>query len=65
MDNKKLEEKTKKYREKAKYYKAKVGYKKAKKAASPFGKLPTLEIRIGKKKQGKTIKRRDKKIHLF
>jgi hypothetical protein len=60
-----IEEKTKELNKKAKYYKAKVAYKHAKKKAIPFGKLPTLEIRIGKKKQGKTIKKSNKRIYLF
>lgn len=60
-----MEEKTKSYNKKARYYKAKVALKKAKKAASPFKKLPIIEIRLGKKKQNKVIKRSNKRIHLF
>lgn len=65
MDAKKRDEKTKEYNKKAKYYRAKSAYKSAKKKASPFGKLPTLEIRVGKKKQGKRLKKTNRKIHLF
>jgi len=65
MDIDKVEEKTRKLNRETKYYRAKVAHKKAKKAASPFKKLPTVEIRIGKKRQGKVIKKRGKRIHLF
>jgi hypothetical protein len=59
-----LEEKTKKLQRKTKYYRAKSSYKKAKKAASPFPRIPIIDIKAKKKKQGKPIKRSNK-IHLF